>query len=336
MPITASALTSWAKAIRKALDAGGHDSAGLFAAAGLDVAALADPNARYPVARTTRLWQLAVAATGDDAFGLTVARHVGPTTFHALGYALNASATLHEMFDRMLRYFAVISDAFALEFGESPDGYRFAIRPSVPGAQPADEAIDACAALVVRLCRALLGRREFAPRLVRLQRAEPHNRLAFEKQFRAPLQFSAAENAVYFDLAVLDTPLDGANPELARYNDEIVARYLARLQRDDVVARVRAVLTELLPRGEPGAAAVAARLHLSERSLQRRLAEVQTGFSAVLKDTRHSLAKSYLRDPQTSVGEVAYLLGFADLSSFTRAFRRWEGISPSEFRGRPD
>ncbi|MFA5941432.1 MAG: AraC family transcriptional regulator [Sinimarinibacterium sp.] len=334
MAATATALTSWAKAIRKALEAGGYDSARLFAAAGLDAAALADPNARYPVAGTTRLWHLAVEATGDDAFGLTVARHVGPTTFHALGYALNASTTLHETFDRLLRYFTVISDAAELAFDEPPGGYRFAIHVAAEGERPADEAIDAFAALVVRLCRALLGRREFAPRLVRLQRAEPRNRVAFERMFRAPLQFSSAENAVYFDRAVLDMPLEGANPELARHNDEIVARYLARLQRDDVVTRVRAVLVELLPTGAPNAAAVAARLHLSERSLQRRLAEAQTAFSALLQDTRHSLARSYLRDPQTSIGEVAYLLGFGDLSSFTRAFRRWEGISPSEFRVR--
>ncbi|SFF53684.1 transcriptional regulator, AraC family [Fontimonas thermophila] len=333
MPKNATALTSWAKAIRKALDAGGYDSLRLFAQAGLDIAALDDPNARYPVAGTTRLWQLAVDASGDDAFGLTVARHVGPTTFHALGYALNASATLHEVFDRMLRYFAVVTDVAELEFGEAASGYRFAMR--VPdGGVIAPQAVDAFAALIVRLCRGLLGRREFSPQLVRLQRAEPRNRHAFEKVFRAPLQFCAPENALYFDRAVLDTPLEGANPELARHNDEIVQRYLARLQRDDIVTRVRTVLTDLLPHGEPSAAAVAARLHLSERSLQRRLAGAQTSFSALLRDTRHSLARSYLREPRLSIGEIAYLLGFGDMSSFTRAFRRWEGIAPSEFRTR--
>lgn len=334
MPTTATALTSWAKAIRKALDAGGHDSARLFAQAGLDPAALDDPNARYAVAGTARLWRLAVEATGDDAFGLTVARHVGPTTFHALGYALNASATLHEVFDRMLRYFAVVTDVAELEFGAAPEGYRFTMRVPDDGAI-APQAVDAFAALIVRLCRGLLGRREFAPHLVRLQRAEPRNRLAFEKVFRAPLQFAAPENALYFERAVLDTPLEGANPELARHNDEIVQRYLSRLQRDDIVARVRTAFAELLPKGEPGAAAVAAQLHLSERSLQRRLAEAQTSFSALLRDTRHSLARSYLRDPHLSIGEIAYLLGFGDMSSFTRAFRRWEGIAPSEFRARP-
>ncbi len=331
MPPTATALTSWAKAVRKALEAGGIDSARLFAEAGLDPAALDDPNARYPVARTTRLWQLAVAASNDDAFGLTVARHVGPTTFHALGYALNASATLHEVFDRILRYFTVISDAAGLEFSESAEGYRFAIRVDADE-PPAPQAIDAFAALIVRLCRGLLGRRDFAPRRVRLQRAEPHNRAGFEKLFRAPLQFGADENALYFERAAVDAPLEGANPELARHNDEIVQRYLARLHHHDIVTRVRTALTELLAEGEPAAAAVAARLHLSERSLQRRLAESQTSFSAVLRDTRHDLARAYLRDPQVSVGEIAFLLGFGDMSSFTRAFRRWEGIAPSAFR----
>ncbi len=330
MPPTATALTSWAKAIRKALESAGVDSARLFREAGLDPAALDDPNARYPVAATTRLWALAVSATGDEAFGLTVARHVGQTTFHALGYALNASATLEEAFERLLRYFTVVSDVADLEFDAAPEGWRFAIR--IDASAPSPQAIDAFIALIVRLCRGLLGRREFAPRLVRLQRAEPEHRAAFDKLFRAPLQFSAAENAIYLDAAVLRQPLEGAHPELARHNDEIVQRYLSRLQRDDIVARVRAALTSVLSRGEPAAATVAALLHMSERSLQRRLAEAGTRYSEVLQGTRHELARSYLRDPSVSMGEIAYLLGFGDQSSFARAFRRWEGVSPTAYR----
>src|SRR3546814_5141196 len=79
-------LSSWGRAIRRALDAAGVDSARLFAEAGLDIAALADPDARYPLANTTRLWALAVEETGDPAFGLAVATQVSQTTFHALGY----------------------------------------------------------------------------------------------------------------------------------------------------------------------------------------------------------------------------------------------------------
>src|SRR3546814_16793507 len=104
-------LSSWGRAIRRALDAAGVDSARLFAEAGLDIAALADPDARYPLANTTRLWALAVEATGDPAFGLAVATQVSQTTFYALGYTLIASGTLREAFERMGRYFRLVNDA---------------------------------------------------------------------------------------------------------------------------------------------------------------------------------------------------------------------------------
>ncbi len=326
---TATALTSWARAIARALEREGVDSAALFARAGLSHTALDDPNARYPVDATTRLWRLAVTATGDDAFGLMVARNVGPTTFHALGYALGASTTLHEAFDRVLRYFRVVTDAADLEFGEVGDCYRFGIVAAE--AVPAAEALDAFAALMVRMCRGLYVR-EFSPVRVCLRRSVPRNRAAFDRLFRAPLEFDAPENAIYFPRAEFDRRLDGANPELARHNDEVLRRYLARLQQDDLPTRVCSTLAELLPHGDPGPGQIAQRLHLSERSLQRRLAEAQTSYSALLQQTREQLAQSYLCDRGISISEVAFLLGFGDVSSFTRAFRRWCGQSPSQFR----
>jgi len=332
-PTTATALTSWAKAIRKALETSGVDSAPLFAEAGLKLAALDDPNARYPVAATTRLWQLAVRETGDDAFGLTVARHVSQTTFHALGYSLAASSTLKEAFERLLRYFRIVTDAAELVFEQHPDHYclRLQVDPARGGIAP--QAMDAFAFLLLRLCRGLL-QRAFSPLSVSLQRERPLNHAAFERAFRAPIKFEAAENTLSFSREDFERALDGANPELARHNDEIVLRYLARHDRDDLVARVRAVLTDLLPSGVPGEAAVAAALHLSSRSLQRRLAEEGSSYTQLLQQTRRELAASYLSDPRSSVSEIAYLLGFSDTSSFTRAFKRWQGVTPTEFRAR--
>jgi AraC-like DNA-binding protein len=327
----ATALTSWARAIRKALDAAGVDSAPLFAEAGLDPAALDDPNARYPVIATTRLWQLAVAATGDDAFGLSVARHVSQTTFHALGYSLAASSTLKEAFERLLRYFRIVTDAAGLALEAEPERYRVLLQIDPSRTAVAPQAVDAFAYLLLRLCRGLY-RRDLAPLQVHLQRGTPRNLAAFEKAFRAPLQFDAAGNELQFSRALFEQRLEGANPELARHNDEIVLRYLARHDRGNVVARVRAVLAERLPTGEPGQAAVAAALNLSARSLQRKLADEDSSYSRLLADTRRELARSYLAGPQSSVSEIAYLLGFADLSSFTRAFRQWEGMSPSSYR----
>src|SRR5215469_5842705 len=111
-----TSLSSWGLAIAKALEARGCDPAAVFASAGLDFSVLDDPEARLPVRSPSRLWPLAVRATGDPCFGLEVARHTLPTTFHALGFSLAASATLHEAFERIVRYYRLISDAITVRF----------------------------------------------------------------------------------------------------------------------------------------------------------------------------------------------------------------------------
>lgn len=331
MTPAATALTSWAKAIRKALDAAALDSGALFREAGLDLAVLDDPNARYTVAATTRLWRLAVAAVGDDAFGLTVARHVGHTTFHALGFSLLASGTLREAFERSLRYFRLVTDAGDLSFAPDGECYRLTLHTPVSGTQPAPEAIDAFALLFVRLCRGL-HRREFSPARVTLQRPAPVNLAAFERSFRAPMQFGAAENALWFDRAVFEQPLAGANAELARHNDAVVVQQLARLPQQDLRTKVQAALSQQLSLGEPSQEQAAAALHMSLRNFQRKLAEEGTSYTALLNETRESLALGYVRDARYSLSEITYLLGFADASSFNRAFKRWTGLSPSAYR----
>lgn len=327
----ATALTSWAKAIRKALDAAGVDSARLFAEAGLDIAALNDPNARYPVEATARLWRRAVAATGEEAFGLTVARHVGPTTFHALGYSLTASETLLAAFERITRYFRIVTDAAEPVLTRDGDRYRLSFHVTAGPHAPTHESFDAFAFLLVRLCRGLY-QRDYSPLSISLQRPQPQGLGAFQRAFRAPLQFAAEENVLWFDRETFEKKLEGANPELARQNDEVVLRYLAHFDRQNLRTRVHAALVSLLPLGEPSADKVAESLHMSSRNLQRKLADEGTSYKALLNDTRRDLALSYLRDPSYSLTEITYLLGFTDSRSFNRAFQRWTGKAPSAYR----
>lgn len=158
----ATSLASWTRALRKQLDALDLDSAALCAQAGLDPQQMDDPNARYPLSATTRLWALAVQASGDPAIGLRVSRFVSPTTFHALGYALVASGSLREVFERIVRYHQVVSDALTLELSREGERYCFRLLQPVGSPAPALEAIDAFAAIYVRTCRNRLGR-EYAP-----------------------------------------------------------------------------------------------------------------------------------------------------------------------------
>lgn len=331
MPRNATSLASWIKAIQMTLQQGGVDGAPLFAQAGLDMAALNDPNARYPLANTSALWRLAVAATGQAHLGLLVAKNINQTTFHALGFSLLASTSLRDFFERIERYFKIVSDAAELEFVAVPGGAKFVIHP-LPGVlQPADEALDAMLAVIVRGCRSLYDR-EFSPQKICLRRSAPAEREAFETTFRAPLYFSAAETAIYIAGEVLDIPLPSANAELARHNDKILADYLAGHQCQTIADRVHAVLVEQLPMGVPSREELARSLNMSLRNLQRKLSDEETSYKAILNDTRCDLALSYMADKQYTVSDITYLLGFADTSSFTRAFKRWTGVSPREYR----
>jgi AraC-like DNA-binding protein len=321
-------LGTWVKAICRALEAAGCDSTVLLAEAGFDLKALDGPTARCPLTQTARLWGLAVTATGDPAFGIKVASHIKQTTFHALSYGLSASSTLKEAFERVRRYCHVASDAIEYEFFRHGSEYHFVIEPAGP---VADESVDALVAAHLRMCRSLIGH-DYSPLRIEFRRARPARIEDFERLLRAPLQFGAAQTRLVFDCEAIERPLDGGNPELARHNDAIALQYLSQIERDNLQGRVRDVLTQRLAHGEPSQEDVAELLNMSARTLQRKLGDGGTTYKEILDETRRVLALAYLSAPRHSVSDVTYLLGFSAGSSFTRAFRRWTGQSPSDWR----
>lgn len=325
-----SVLTSWTRTILLALRERGVDPAALVAEAGLDPRAFDDPDARFDIAATAVLWRGAVRVTGDPAFGLYASRFVRQTTFHALGYAVMASSTLREALERHVRYGRLVSDAGRCRLEETGERARLVLEIP-PDRAPADEALDGLLCLIARSVRAISGG-ELAPLAVWLRRAEPATAAeAWPKVFRAPVAFGAAHDALDYPAAALDRRLPAGNAELARTNEAVVARYLARLESDRVASRLRELLTERLASGVPTPEQAARALGLSERSLQRRLADEGTSFKGLLADTRRELACAYLREGRTSITELTFLLGFSDTSSFSRAFRRWTGVAPSEW-----
>ena len=331
MPMGRTVLSSWVKAIRRTLDARGIDSLALCAQAGLDLTALDDPNARYPVARTTRLWELAVKASGDPALGLAVASNVGPTTFHALSYSIMASASLGDMLERVARYFRIATDVSTLEYRPGADECLLVVYTPSDQEQPASESVDAFTSLLIRTARSLVGR-ELNPLWVSLRHPAPADTSCYQRVWRAPLTFNAERDVIAFSREDCERPLDTANAELARRNDEIISHYLQQLDQATLSGQVRDQLIKSLPHGEPSAEQLAATLNMSLRSLQRHLADAGTSFEQILLQVRQQLAGSYLADPRYAIGEIAFLLGYADASCFSRAFRRWHGQSPRAFR----
>ncbi len=331
-----SALSSWVLLIAKAIDSYGLDSADLFAKCRLDHTRLRDPGARFSYAGVTRLWKLAAKLTRDPCIGLTVAGLWHPTTLHALGYAWFASNNLQEAYERLQRYARFINTAAngVMRIERSANCYCLILDPGRMKVKPARVAIDGGLAMILNLSRAAYGE-HFRPLRVTLQ----HEALGgkeyqqrFDDVLGAPVAFAQPENAIWLDPEMVVEPLATANMELARLSDRIVTDYLAQLDRKDVTMRVKSELIERLPGGKVSEEGIASSINVSQRSLQRKLRQQGISFTQLLENTRRELSLQYVRDPQYSLHEVAFLLGFAEPGNFSRAFKRWYGQSPSRFR----
>jgi AraC-like DNA-binding protein len=333
----ATTLNTWANALVRTLQSRGLDTAALLRRAGLEPAMLQDPNGRVPVRSMSRLWALAVEESGDPCLGLKAAAFIQPATFHGLGMALLASQNLGDALQRSARFSRIVSSAADITIERTPRGLKQVMRwrAEVP---LVEAAIDLIMASTLKMGMLLLGMDEQAPRPLelRLQRsATPAMRAEFEAYFGCPIWFEDQENSLLVPQEWIERPLPMANPQLARQNDLVVMEYLSRFDGARLAEKVRAELISRLPAGEPPRGEVATALHLSEKTLQRRLKDEDTSYQQVLDEVRRELAQQYLREGPISVCEVTFRLGFSDQSSFTRAFRRWTGQTPGEFRSQP-
>lgn len=327
----ATALLSQSINVVRALEARGVDTNALLRQAGCDPALFHVPETRVSNRVIQRVFELAEAATGDACFGIEVGKQVRGVALHALGYAWLASAALGEAMVRLARYTRVLTEFWRGELRDEPRGVRFVLVYGDPRGTGPLSRHDAVLAGILKLCRITYGD-GFAPLEATVERERPACAQVFEEWFRAPIVWGAPYPSLLCRREDLERPLVTSNPGVALASDQLVNDYLARLDRDDVIAQVRRKLLACFPAGAPTQATIARALGMSSRTLHRRLAEAGTSFERLLDDTRRDLAAEYLRRSDYSVGEVAYLLGFAETSSFNRAFRRWTGKSPSDFR----
>ena len=331
IPEDVTSLGSIVALIARTLEARGHDPAPLLSEAGISLEDSCNANARIPTIRTMQLWRLSIAATADPAFGLAVARHFQPAVLHGLGFAWLASDTLRDALGRLVKYSHLISTLpdFRLDDGENTVDLVVTV-PDL-GEDFSHAATDAGLAIFLRMCQITAATR-IMPVRVAMQRPEPSDKTPYEAMFGSCIEYSAAAHRLSFAATLANAPLSTAQPELARLNDQTVIDYLARCEHSNLAMQVRAKIIEGLPDGRPSQEDIAQTLNTSLRSLQRRLRDEDTNFKNLLSETRQQLALQYMRDTSRSIGEITYLLGFSEPSNFNRAFKRWTGKSPGEFR----
>ena len=319
--------------IRGALAAMGIDADQLLRDAGIDPEKYENTEKRVPFEAVERLFRLVVERTGDTSIGLSIVDHMNPTAYEALGVAILCSSTIRNLFRRFERFFDIVSTLERGRFYDTDYGGYFAEEPFVRYSDVTrDVHADAFAAVVARFIR-LVYQPDFEPRLVELSSSPPdslHGR--YREHFGPNIQFGAERTAIHVNTSDLDAPLTGSNSSLAFHNDQLATAILADLKKHDLRARVYARLLEFLPAGDCSREKVARSMSMSESAFQKKLKADGTTYQEVLDETRSELARHYLGKSGISISEAAFLLGFTDSSNFSRAFKRWTGVSPTEYR----
>ena len=293
---------------------------------------------RLPLAALVALFESALALTGRRDLGLEFGRQVRPGTFDVLGYALMTCRNLGEAIALVPLYRRLVFDSGYSEtrFAIDGDNARLAwvVLPEATeaGLPYCDVLAESLIASWLGLGRWIAGT-ELPLREVRFRHAAPEDTVPFANFFGCPVHFSSGENALLFARELLTQPLVQADAALNLAMRDEARKALDRLQGEgDIAGRLRQTLLPLMPKCEATLPRAASGLGITPRTLQRRLASADSSFQAVLDATRRELAQVYLRDPALSALDVALLLGYAEQSSFPRAFRHWFGSAPSVWR----
>lgn len=332
MPDVSTISVKAVEKIARAAALKGIAPAELYRAVGLDAAMLNDPDNRFPFRQMVALYEQGARLTGDEDFGLHVGESTNVKMFDIVGYAVANSRTLGEALSRAVRYHSIWSDGafFRLDLeGELVHlSYRYTDLDGTECRQDSEMTMS----LLIKFAREVTGV-DWTPREMRFQHAAPRNTKEHERIFRAPLSFNMHACEMVFDSAILGLPFIAADPALCALLDRHAEELLARLpRRGGLTDEVRHLLHQALNGGDPGLDAIAHQLNLSPRTLQRKLKEEQTSHQDLLDEMRRDLSVRYLREPEMAICEVAYLLGFSEPSAFHRAFRRWFGSTPREYR----
>ena len=311
----------------------GVDTRAILAEYGFTEESMLSPDARLAPEVGRALAARLVLETGDAELGLRAAERFKLSDLDLLGYMAWHSTSLPAMFDTMSQYARLLGDSAHCEVRHGAGSLTVSFTRT-GGRLFLPEAADFFVGLVARLVTEWSsgGVRLIA---VQLPRGTPRHPLHYERFFGVPVEFGAAAGALTYEHPSTSAARADRDPALGEILRRQADRALLALPSDaSLRERAREQLGQQLERGEPSLGGIAEGLGVSERTLRRRLREAGSGYRELLDEVRRERALMLAHEGVHSVTHMAMLVGFADVTTFTRAFRRWTGSLPSEYLGR--
>lgn len=307
------------------------DSDAFLRSLNLDPQAFRSPDARISVETYLRIQDEAAEYTHDPCFGLHMGEYAEAGSWSILGFVMMNCKTLAEASEKAGRFSRIIGNMIEAKavMGLGKVKMVFFTPPGVPA--QTRHCYESTLSSSVRMMRLLTGR-ELSPLEVTFKYPEPEDRGEYERIFKCPVRFGRKETSMSLSWELGNTPIPLANAALLASFEQLAEETLVELDRQR--EHTRAVTRIILARLDDDALSidkVARAMAVSVRTLQNRLADEGVVFSDLHKDIRHRLARKYLQD-QYTVEQITYLLGFSEPSSFSKAFKKWSGMTPREYR----
>lgn len=288
--------------------------------------ALSSIDARLPFENVSRLWEIAATEARDPSFGVHLAEALPLGGYDIIDYLFAASLTVRDGLERLAHYVRLLYDRSNLSLIVEPDVARMVRRVPVPAPQ-FDEFSMTLVVMRSRQASAIA----WSPQAMTFQHERSHDDDALDRVLGCPVSFGAGETEMVFAPSILHLPHlhadSGLLAILTRYADTLLPP-----SSNQIVALASSTIAHRIRAGLPSLSATASTLSTPVRTLQRRLAEYGTNYSRLLDQVRRDLALQYIGNASLSIAEIALILHFSDTTAFHRAFRRWTGQAPTQYR----
>lgn len=293
---------------------------------------------RIPMEKMAELWQLSVKATGNNELGLVAASLFQPTYLKGIGMAWLASANLEEGLRRFISSSQLINTVMQIELLErnSENGEELLIQYQKRLTPEVKFKIHHCAielgiGFFLKMFRLAAGKNIPATGVYFTFDIEENNQ-AYQDYFQCPVYGNQEVNGISFSKTLLTELLPTHDAELVELNEMVINKHLASMDNSETSSKVIKIINELLPAGCPTEEIIAYKLHMSKRTLQRKLSQEKQSFLSLLTSVRLMLAKQKLAIKNISITEITYQLGYSSPSTFARAFKKHTQLSPVEYR----
>lgn len=320
----------WSRRVVAGMEALGVEVRSICRDLGLDYGLLTDPDARVPRDQSGALWREAARRSGDRDLGLHVGESIPPLANNLLSHLAMSCSTLLEGAERTAEYQELIAHGRVLSIERRGDVFALLLARVHGDLAVTRNEIEFMAVVLYRVA-GYVSREGFRLEGVEFEHPFPGAMREHERIFACPVRFGAASNGLLISAEIMQRPLPHYSPQFAQQLEELVSREAGRIQPTTVEGRVRGVLRARLGRQSTDTEAVAAAVHMSPRTMQRRLKEEGTHFGAILDGARRDLCLELLGEGE-SPARIAQQTGFSDPRALRRAFKRWTGSTPSEYR----